>query len=93
MGKTMQHIVKRAGHRETYDQRKLYASIFSACISVREHPGTAELVAQEVVEQFEAWMATKHEVTSTDISHQVGLALQIINPDAGYIYKHHRVIW
>ncbi len=89
----MKHIVKRAGHNEAYDVRKLYASIYAACLSVREHPGSAELIAEEVVKEVETWLAHKHEVTSNDIRLQAAKHLLVINPDAGHIYTHHRVIW
>lgn len=89
----MKHIVKRAGHSEPYDSRKLYASIYAACLSVREHPGSAELIAQEVTESFEKWLDQKHEVTSNDIRKQASEHLKVINPDAGHIYLHHRVVW
>lgn len=85
--------MKRAGHTEPYDERKLYASIYAACLSVREHPGSAELIAQEVVRGFEKWLANKHEVTSNDIRREAAAHLKAINPDAGHIYLHHRVIW
>lgn len=89
----MQHIVKRAGHSEPYDERKLYASIYAACLSVREHPGSSELIAQKVVEEFGQWVKNKHEITSNDIRSQAAQHLKVINPDAGHIYLHHRVIW
>jgi transcriptional regulator NrdR family protein len=89
----MKHIVKRAGHSETYDVRKLYASIYAACLSVREHPGSAELIADEVVKEVAKWLERKHEVTSNDIRRQAAKHLKAINPDAGHIYLHHRVIW
>lgn len=89
----MNHIVKRGGHSEPYDLRKLYASIYAACLSVREHPPTAELIAQEVVEDFETWLGKKHEITSNDIRREAAKRLKAINPDAAYMYLHHRVIW
>lgn len=89
----MKHIVKRAGHTENYDERKLYASIYSACLSVREYPGSAELIAQEVVREFGKWLEKKHEVTSNDIRRVASEHLKAINPDAGHIYLHHRVVW
>lgn len=89
----MNHIVKRGNHTEPYDQKKLYASIYAVCLSVREHPGAAELIAQEVTEKFEQWQAKKHEVTSNDIRRVSANFLKDINPDAGHIYTHHRVIW
>lgn len=89
----MKHVVKRGGHTEAYDERKLYASVYSACLSVREHPGSAELFAQEVVENFGKWLESRHEVTSNDIRRKASEHLKVINPDAGHIYLHHRVIW
>jgi transcriptional regulator NrdR family protein len=86
------HIVKRFGHNEPYDGRKLYASIFAAALSVREPVATAELVAQEVQSQVEKWLQKKHEVTSNDIRREAAKHLQVINPDAAYQYLHHRVI-
>ncbi len=89
----MKHIVKRAGHTETYDSRKLYASIYAACLSVREPVGTAEVIANDVVGSVEIWLTPKHEVTANDIRHQSGKHLKVINNDAAYQYLHHRVIW
>lgn len=89
----MKHIVKRAGHSEPFDERKLYASIFAAAIAVREPVGSAELIAKEVTSQVGAWLESKHEVTSHDIRVQAARHLTVINPDAGFQYLHHRVIW
>lgn len=89
----MKHIVKRGGHVESYDERKLYASIYAASIAVREPAGSAELIANEVVKTVNNWLGTKHEVTSNDIRRIAGNHLRVINPDAGYQYVHHRVVW
>lgn len=89
----MKHIVKRAGHNELYDERKLYASIFSACQSVREPAGSAELIADRVTKDMATWLETKHEVTSNDIRAQAGQHLKAYHPDAAYMYTHHRVVW
>jgi len=97
----MSHIIKRAGHNEPYDVRKLsavealglYASIYAACLSVREQPGAAELVAEEVCKDVETWLSRKHEVTSNDIRLQAARYLNDINSDAGYMYMHHRIMW
>ncbi|CAN5682445.1 hypothetical protein BH23PAT2_BH23PAT2_07000 [soil metagenome] len=89
----MRHIVKRAGHSEVYDARKLYASIYNACLSVREHPGSAELISKEVTEEFEKWLTNKHEITANDIRKRASEHLKAINPDAAHIYIHHRVMW
>jgi transcriptional regulator NrdR family protein len=89
----MKHVVKRGKHTESFDEKKLYASVYAACLSVREHPGSAEVIADSVVKDFEKWLANKHEVTSNDIRKIAHDFLQTINSDAAYMYLHHRVIW
>lgn len=83
-------IVKRLGHSEPYDAKKVYASIYAAVLSVRGPVATAELVAQEVTDGINDWLKNKHEVTSGDIRRTAAKHLQVLNPDAAFIYKHHR---
>ncbi len=89
----MKHIVKRHGRTETYDDRKLYASVFSACQAVRLSSDNAELIADKVVADVQTWIAQKHEVTSNDIRAQAAKSLKPYDPDAAYMYLHHRVVW
>lgn len=84
------HIVKRRGHTELFDERKLYASIYNALLAVRESDSEAELVSAKVVSHVNDWLSSKHEVTSKDILHQATKHLQAYNDDAAYLYLHHR---
>ncbi len=84
------HIVKRKGHSEPFDTRKLYASIYAACLSVRTPEGEAELVADSIVKYVNEWLKPKHEVTAHDIRTQATKQLEAYNPDASYLYGAHR---
>lgn len=86
----MSTIVKRAGHKENYDSRKVYASVYSACLTVRVHPGEAELVADKVSQHLNAWVTDKKEVTSHGIHLKVAEVLYGLNPDAAYMYHSHK---
>lgn len=86
----MKHIVKRKGHSEPYDVRKLYASIYSVCLSVRTPEGEAELVADRVVKHVSEWLEKKHEVTAHDIRVHAAKHLAAYNPNASYLYEVHR---
>ena len=88
----MNHIVKRRGHTEPYDEKKVYASVFAACQSVREPVGSSELVAEKVLSDVNNWIAKKHEVTSNDIRRQAAKHLGAYSPDAGHMLLHHRVV-
>lgn len=88
----MKHIVKRHGSSEIYDERKLYASVFAACIAVRVQPRVAELISAQVAREVGVWLDKKHEVTSKDLLKQSEASLRLLNPDAAFLYKHHGVI-
>jgi transcriptional regulator NrdR family protein len=92
LAKFTNHIVKRAGHTEAYDRKKLFASIYAACLVGREATATAELIAAKVVSGTEQWLETKHEVTSNDIRRMAARFLKHYNNDAAFLYLHHRVI-
>jgi transcriptional regulator NrdR family protein len=89
----MKHIVKRKGHTELYDEKKVYASVFAACQSVREPSGSAELVAAQVMKDVNDWIESKYEVTANDIRRQAAKHLGAYNPDASYMLLHQRVVW
>ena len=87
------HIVKRSpNYTEPYDERKLYASVYAACLCVRTPVGEAELTAERICRDIAPWVASKPEVTSQDIRHKAADHLQIYNPDAAYMYQRHRII-
>lgn len=88
----MEHIVKRAGHKESFDQKKVYASVYAACLAVRSQATDAELIANEVAKDVVDWVADKRAVSSNEIAAQVAKTLKLYNSDAAYLYRHHRDI-
>lgn len=87
------HIVKRTPHyTEPYDERKLYASVYAACLSVRTPVGEAEITAACICKDIKPWLGDKVEITSADIRRKTTQHLQVYNPDAAYMYERHRII-
>ena len=88
----MEHIVKRKGHKERFDERKVYASVFAACMALRmsdeEGEVIANLVSHEVAEEYK----TVHEVSAHTIHNFVTKSLRKYNSDVAYIYDTHRDI-
>jgi transcriptional regulator NrdR family protein len=89
----MKRVVKRAGHSEAYDRKKLQASVYAAALSVREHPDQAHKTAADVAQYVDDWLEHHHEVTTEDIRRKAGERLKEIHPDAAQVFNHHRVIW
>ena len=50
------HIVKRGGHEEHFDERKVYASCFAACLNVHMNKIEAEECAEKVTKDIKKWI-------------------------------------
>ncbi|MBS3167601.1 hypothetical protein J4216_00565 [Candidatus Woesearchaeota archaeon] len=88
----VKHIVKRKGHEEHFDERKIYASSYAACLNVHMDHKKAEKCADAVANDLKKWINTKKEVTSTQIFNEVIKSLKKQNKDAAYMYETHRII-
>jgi len=88
----MKHIVKRKGHTEIFDERKVYASVYSACLAVRTPEGSAELSAEKVTQLVKQWLEDKDEVTASDIHRVVVKHLIVYNPDAALLHETHHIL-
>lgn len=86
----MTHIVKRKGHKEEFDERKLYASIFSACLASHTSHEEAETTASLVSREVKKWIDEKEEVASGEIFKQAAEELGHLNKDAAFMYITHR---
>lgn len=83
-------IVKRKGHKEIYDERKVYASVFAACMTLRMADEEAETIAHMVTGDVEQEIKGKDEVTSTAIQTAAAKSLKKYHPDAAYMYSTHK---
>lgn len=88
----MTTIVKRRGHREDFDERKLYASVYAACLSAHVKHEEAESVANLVCREIKKWLTNKAEVLSDEIFKQIGKELEHLNKNASFMYLTHRDI-
>jgi len=88
----MKHIVKRKGHEEHFDERKVYASTFAACLNVHMKKEAAEKCADKVTGEIKKWMKKKSEVSSYKIFKEVINILKKYDKDAAFMYETHRDI-
>lgn len=86
----MAHIVKRRGHKEPFDSRKVYGSTYAACRNAHLSEIQSEKIAETVSGNLEKWIANKKEVSSQDIFEQTILILRELHPDAGFLFETHR---
>ena len=88
----MEHIVKRKGHKEKYDERKVYASVYAACLVLRMQDEQAELIANMVSHEVTQEYKKVHEVDAHKIHEFVVKELRKYNKDVSYIYDTHKDI-
>jgi len=85
-------IVKRRGHKEKFDERKIYASCYAACLSSHLDRSYTEKACEAVTRHVKSWMKNKREVSSSQIFKMVEKVLRKYDKDAAFMYKTHRDI-
>ena len=83
----IKHIVKRHGHRESYDKKKVYASVYAAALNAHYSERDAERLAKSVMKKVNAWVKNKAFVSSSDIRNKILMGLK--NREVALLYKHH----
>lgn len=88
----MEHIVKRKGHKERFDVRKVYASVFAACMVIRMSDKESELLADKVAKEVSREYKDVHEISSHSIHAFVTKEIKKYNKDVAYMYETHKDI-
>ena len=85
-------IVKRKGHAEEFDERKVYASCYAACLSSHIPHMDAEKICEKVAKEVKAWAKKKRSMSSDEIFKRIIVAIKKHNKDAAFMYETHRDI-
>ena len=78
-------IVKRRGHTEEFDERKVYASCYAACLSSHVEHMEAEKISEKVTKEIKTWARKKKRVDSSEIFKKVIVVFKKHNEDAGIV--------
>ena len=83
-------IVKRHENLERFDERKIYASCYSACINCSINKLKAEKICEKASREIKLWIKNKKQVTSDDLFNKLSKILNKFDRDASFMYKTHR---
>ena len=86
------HIVKRKEHREKFDERKIYASCYAACLSSHIPHKHAETLCEKVVRDVKRRIAKKRVITSDQIFLETTRAIKQYDKNVALMYATHRDI-
>jgi transcriptional regulator NrdR family protein len=85
----MATIVKRKGHTEKFDEKKVYASVYAACTSAHYHETECESVADEITGKIKKMLHGKKSVNSGSIRKEVAKLLHKKDKDLAFFYEFH----
>ena len=83
----IRHIVKRHGHRESYDKKKVYASVYAAALNAHYSERDAERLAKSVMKKVNAWVKNKASISSDEIRNKILVCLN--DREVALLYRHH----
>ena len=86
------HVVKRKGHLEKFDERKIYASVYEACHVTHLSTPHAEKIASSVSNQIKKWMEKKDKAGAHQLHKEVVKALKKHHADVAFMYDTHKDI-
>ena len=90
--KTVLQIVKRKGHTELYDEKKVYGSCYFSCRNAHLSEQEAEEICKKVSAAITKWIKKQKVVSSNNIFKLLIEELKKHNEDAAFLYETHRDI-
>ena len=82
-------VVKRKGHHEIYDEKKVYASVYTAALNCHYREKKSEMLAKKILAKINSWIRKRKRVASDEIREQVIYFLKHEDKDAALMYEHH----
>ena len=82
-------IVKRIGHKERFDERKVYGSVYAACASSHYDEARCEKTAGQITEKIKKFIKNKKEISSTEIRKKIESELKKKDEELAFFYEQH----
>lgn len=82
-------IVKRKGHREIFDERKVYGSVYATCASAHYSERQCKIVAAHITKTIKKWVKSKKAVKSSAIRKKIASELRKKDKELEFFYEHH----
>ena len=83
-------VVKRHGHAQGFDEKKVYASVYSAALNSHFTEEESENLANKILEKVLEWINDKTHVSSGEIKKQIIENLNLMKEeDVAHMYESH----
>jgi len=85
-------VVKRRGKMEPFDEKKVYASVYAACMDCALGENRSEAISQEITSEVKTFVKDKKGINTSEIFGFVLQKLARISEPAAFMYQTHREI-
>jgi transcriptional regulator NrdR family protein len=82
-------IVKRKGHSEEFDEKKVYGSVYAACASAHCEECECEKTADEITKKIKKFVKSKKMIKSEDIRKRIETELKKKDEELAFFYEQH----
>ena len=82
-------IVKRRGHKEKFDEKKVYGSVYAACASAHCEECDCEKTADKIMKKIIRFVGNKKQIQSTAISKKIEQELKKKDKELAFYYEQH----
>ena len=82
-----QCVVKRKGHTEDFDEKKVYGSVYAACASAHYDEMQCEKTAGEATKEVKKLLKNKKEILSTEIRKKIKSELKKKDEELAFFYE------
>ena len=82
-------VVKRKGHKERFDERKVYGSVYAACASAHYDEIKCEKIAEEISKKIKKSIKNKKEIQSIGIRKKIEKELKKKDEELAFFYEQH----
>ena len=82
-------IVKRKGHTEEFDEKKVYGSVYAACASAHYDESSCEKTADSVTKAVKKMVKSKKSIHSSKIREKINAELKRKGKELAFYYEQH----
>jgi transcriptional regulator NrdR family protein len=87
---TRNYLIKRKGHREKYEEKKVYKSVYAACHVCEMPEKDCGAIARSVTKEITSMVRKRKIKSSNDIFRTAIKLLKEQHKDAAFMYETHR---
>ncbi len=82
-------IIKRRGHKEEFDEKKVYGSVYAACASAHYNETQCEKTAEKVTNTIKKFIKGKKQIQSEELRRKIESELKKKDKELAFFYEQH----